>query len=116
VVTLTIRPAGIVHGDITMSLSCTPTFDALRFVADQLGVSVCHYHRGAFHFALGRPGATVAIRPDSAGRFCVMACQYAVACDKKWVSSTDRARLARLVTEATEVMMDDARPRAPHLA
>lgn len=110
---LTIRQAGIVPSDITMSLPCAPaTFDALRSIADQLGVSVCYYLRGAFHFVLDDEGASVALLPESADRYCVMACQDAAPRDKKWVSSTDRARLAWLVTEATEVMMDDARPRA----
>lgn len=116
--TLTVRittgPVGKLRREVTMSLPCAGvTFDILRAVSDQLGVSVCYYLRGWFHFELARPGLTLAVKPDSAGRYCVAVCEYAARRDIKWVSSTDRARLARIVAEATEVMMDDARYRAP---
>lgn len=91
-----------------MSLPCTGvTFDTLRAVSDQLGVSVCFYYRGWFHFELGRPGLTLAVKPDSAARFRVSTFEFGVERDRKWCSMTDRARLARLVTDATEVMFDD---------
>lgn len=96
-----------------MSLPCTGvTFDALRFISDQLGVDVCYYHRGAFHFELGRRGLTLAVKPDSAARFRVSVCEFAAERGTKWASTTDRARLARLVAEATEVMMNGASPCA----
>lgn len=98
-----------------MSLPCTGvTFDLLRSVSDQLGVSVCFYLGGTFHFELGRRGWTLAVKPDSAGRFRVSVCEFAAEVSTKWVSSTDRARLARLVTEATEVIdeFSDAAARA----
>lgn len=100
-----------------MSLPCTGvTFDALRFISDQLGVSVCFYLSGAFHFELGQRGWTLAVKPDSAGRFRVSVCEFAAEVSTKWVSTTDRARLARLVAEATEVMMNGATPCADNSA
>lgn len=108
---LTIRGMGKVRGEDAMRHTCPAAmFDTLRFVAGALGVNVCHYYRGSFHFALSKPGLTVAVKPDSAGRLRVSTCFYAVERDRKWCSLTDRARLARLVADATEVMVDDALP------
>ena len=85
---------------------------ALGSVADQLDVSICYFLRGEFHFPLGRRGATIAVKPQSAGRLRICPCEYAVPRDMKWTTTTDRERLSRLVAEATEVMMDDTRERA----
>lgn len=76
--------------------------DTLRFVADLLGVTMCWYHRGSFHFCTEGPGGTVAITPESAGRYRVDRCHLTVASDTTWTAATDRARLASLVRDAAE--------------
>lgn len=110
---LTIRRDRMLHMGVTMSQPAADvTLDTLQFVADLLGVKFCWYYGGRFHFTLGDPDVTLAITPESAGRYCVEICRYAVPGDKKWVTATNRARLAQLVLDATEVMMDGAHPCA----
>lgn len=74
---------------------------ALRFVGDLLGVKVCWFYRGAFHFVVNRD-RSVAIVPDTAGRYRVQTCHLTVVVDTKWVRTHDRARLAALVRDAAE--------------
>lgn len=78
-----------------------PTFQALKFIGDVLGVNVCWYHRGSFHFKVG-VDRTVSITPDSAGRYRVDYCHLTVPVDTKWAAMHDRARLAQLVQDAAE--------------
>lgn len=87
----------------TDSFPRTELFDDLRYVGDLLGVNVCWYYRGAFHFALPDAGWTVAITPDSADRFRVQSCYLSIARATKWVRVSDRARLASLVRDAEEM-------------
>lgn len=78
-----------------------PVFTTLKFIGDTLGISICWYHRGSFHFKVGIDW-TVSVTPDSAGRYRVDTCHLTVPVDTKWVAAHDRARLARLVQDAAE--------------
>lgn len=78
-----------------------PVFTTLKFIGNLLGVGVCWYHRGSFHFKVG-VDRTVAVTPDSAGRFRVDTCHLTVPVDTKWTATHDRARLAQIVRDAAE--------------
>lgn len=88
----------------THTFTDNPLGSALKFVGDLVGVNVCYFHRGSFHF-VARDEWTVAVTPESADRFRIDLCHLTRAVDRKWVMATDRARLASLVRDATEHAM-----------
>lgn len=77
------------------------TLDVLRYVGNLLGQDVCWFLRGAFHFKLGNEW-TVAISPESAGRFRVDTCHLTAARATKWCRAADRSRLESLIREAAD--------------
>jgi len=77
------------------------TLDVLRYVGNLLGQDVCWFLRGAFHFKLGNEW-TVALSPESAGRFRVDTCHLTASRATKWCRATDRSRLDLLIREAAD--------------
>lgn len=79
--------------------------DALEIAADELGVDICWYFCGDFHFRL--PGAwTVSLTPESAGRLAVETWHGLRLSDRKWVRSGDCKRIRALVRAARETALD----------
>lgn len=81
--------------------------DALVVAADALGVNICWYYCGDFHFRLAGDW-TVSITPESAGRICVETWSGLRLRDRKWVRSDDCNRLRALVLAAHESALDPA--------
>lgn len=77
------------------------TYQALRVVADALDQPVCWLFKGAYHFVVG-DGRTVAVCPESAGRFRLSACAWTRPASTVWVFAEDHARLASLVLELAD--------------
>jgi hypothetical protein len=73
--------------------------DALGVAADVLGVDVCWFYRGGFHFRLYGDW-TVSITPETAGRLRVETWCLLRLRDTRWCRSGDPERLADLVKEA----------------
>lgn len=90
----------------------TPDFaaeilDALEVAADELGVDICWYYCGDFHFRL--PGDwTVSLTPESAGRLAVETWCGLRLRDRKWAKSGDCNRIRALVRVAHETALDPA--------
>lgn len=81
--------------------------DALEVAADTLGVDICWYYRGDFHFSL--PGEwTVSLTPESAGRLVVETWHGLRVRDRKWARSGDSKRIRALVRVAHEIALDPA--------
>jgi hypothetical protein len=74
------------------------TLHALRLVAAALGTDVCWHYQGRFHFKLS-DAWTLAIRPESAGRFRVETCRWTVPRSTLWAFAGDDARLVSLVCD-----------------
>lgn len=83
-------------------LAAPPAIDrtesTLRRVGELLGVERCFFYRGSYHFPLGE-GWSIAITPESAGRFCVASCSWSRPVIRYWTHATDDDRLAGLVLE-----------------
>lgn len=71
----------------------------LRVVGDLLGREVCWLYQRRFHFPLDEDGWTIAIHPESAGRFRVEACRWTRPVITLWAHENDGARLADVVLE-----------------
>jgi hypothetical protein len=80
---------------------------ALEVAADALGVDICWYYRGDFHFRL-RDGWTVSITPETAERLRVETWIGLRRRDRKWARSGDCDRLRWLVRNAHEAALDPA--------
>lgn len=76
------------------------TIDALRRVGATLDTSVAYHLDGRFHFALSGDWS-LALSPDSAGRFRLDACYRAVPVASLWALARDTERLDRLVLSAS---------------
>lgn len=89
------------------NLAVTPsegeTLRALLLLAHELDVSRCYLYRGAVHFSLGHP-YTLAIRPESGGRFRVEACVGGERVDSLWTLADDQARLVELARELSALV------------
>jgi hypothetical protein len=74
-----------------------PTTDAVdRFVlrvAELLGLTKCWLYQRRYHFSVGY-GWTLAISPESAGRFRIEACRWTRPGVTVWVTEGDDDRLA----------------------
>lgn len=81
--------------------------DALVVAADALGVDICWYYRGDFHFVLSDEW-TVSLTPESAGRLSVETWQALRLRDRKWARSGDCKRIRALVRVALETALDPA--------
>jgi hypothetical protein len=73
--------------------------DALEVAADALGVDVCWFYRGGFHFRVTRED-TVSITPETAGRLRIETWHLLRRRDRKWVMSDHSNRLRDLVRAA----------------
>jgi len=74
--------------------------DALDVAADVLGVDVCWFYRGGFHFRLYGDW-TVSITPETAGRLRIETWSLLRLRDTRWCGAGDETRLAQLVKEAS---------------
>lgn len=82
---------------------CSPTtYRALERVGELLGRDVCWLYRRRFHFTLEREGWTVAISPESAGRFRLELCHWSRTVVCLWALADDDERLAAVVRELEE--------------
>lgn len=72
---------------------------ALRCVGEALGTTVAYVHAGRFYFRLDSRWS-LAISPDSAGRFRLDACQGVRVRATMWARAGDRDRLADLAQSA----------------
>jgi hypothetical protein len=81
--------------------------DALYVAADVLGVDVCWFYCGGFHFRL-TDSWTVSITPETAGRLRVETWWWLRPRDRKWAKSDDRNRVAYLVREALDAAFQPA--------
>lgn len=76
------------------------TWTMLRAVGDLLGLDRCWLFQRAYHFSLdGHPGWTIAVTPESAGRFRLEACHWSRSRATLWTLADDDARLAGAVLE-----------------
>jgi hypothetical protein len=82
-------------------------YGALEVAADELGVDVCWYYRGDFHFSLTGDW-TVSLTPESAGRLAVETWHRLRPRDRKWARSGDCKRIRALVRVAHEAALDPA--------
>lgn len=82
-------------------------YAALEFAADALGVDVCWYYRGDFHFRLTGDW-TVSITPESAERLRVQTWSGLRLRDRKWARSGDSERLSVLLRNARYDALDYA--------
>lgn len=73
--------------------------ETLRFVGERLGTNVAYVHGGRFHFRLDSRWS-LAISPDSAGRFRLDVCRGVRDRATMWVRAGDRDRLAELAQSA----------------
>lgn len=73
--------------------------DALHVAADALGVDVCWFYRGGFHFRLPAD-MHVSITPETAGRLRVETWWNLQPRDRKWAMSDDLNRVSWLVRDA----------------
>lgn len=74
--------------------------EALRLVGATLDAGAAYWLDGRFHFTLDGDW-TLAISPDSAGRFRLDCCHLSRPCASLWVLARDRTRLERLVRSAS---------------
>lgn len=95
--------------DATAKITCRPpdigaTLRALRLVSAALGeTDVCWYYQGRFHFKLS-DAWTLAVMPESAGRFRVEACRWTRPRATLWAFAGDDARLVSLVCDMRDVV------------
>lgn len=81
--------------------------DALDVAADVLGVGICWFYRGGFHFRLASDW-TVSITPETAGRYRIETWRLLRLRDKKWARTGDSNRLTHLIREARETALQPA--------
>jgi hypothetical protein len=81
-------------------LAAPPAVDriesTLQLVGELLDVERCFAYRGHYHFPLGA-GWSIAITPDSAGRFRVARCSWSRPVVRYWTHARDEDRLEELV-------------------
>jgi hypothetical protein len=78
------------------------TWATLQRVGALLGLTRCWYWNRAYHFPVGDEGWTIAVRPESAGRFRVDGCQWSVPRVTLWALASDEDRLAGAVLDLRE--------------
>lgn len=81
--------------------------DALVVAADTLGVDICWYYRGDFHFRLSGDW-TVSLTPESAGRVAVETWRGLRSHGRTWARSGDCKRIRALVRSARETALNPA--------
>lgn len=79
------------------------TLHALRLVSAALGEDVCWHYQGRFHFKVNEAW-TIAVRPESAGRFRVEACRWTLPRATLWSFAGDDARLVSLACDLRDVV------------
>lgn len=79
------------------------TVRVLRLVGEALGTDDCYWYAGRFHFDVGHP-FTLAIAPESAGRFRLEACRWTRPRDTLFSFATDEARLVALARDMRDVV------------
>lgn len=88
--------------DTTDLLAAPPapdrTLRVLRRVGAELGLSRCWVYQRRFHFSLG-DGWTIALSPESAGRFRIEVCRWTRPVDTLWALARDDDRLMGLVAD-----------------
>ena len=77
------------------------TIRALRLVARALDVECAWHRRGVFYFPLS-PRFSLAVSPDSAGRFRLSACYGTTETATVWTLAGDRHRLVALAQSLRE--------------
>jgi hypothetical protein len=80
----------------TRSPSPADTFAALQCIAGELGMHTCWLYQRRWHFSVGE-GWTIALSPDSGGRFRIDTCRYTRTMASLWVLAEHRDRLAGVV-------------------
>lgn len=75
------------------------TWDVLRRVGELLNRDVCWSYLRAYHFQLEQDGWTLAVTPESAGRFRLELCRWTVPRDMLLAFQGDDDRLAGAVDE-----------------
>lgn len=76
------------------------TWDTLVWLGELFGTKTCWLHEGSFHFKVpGDDELTIALTPESAGRFRVEGCRLTVPCATVWTPVDDRARLAAVILD-----------------
>lgn len=83
-------------------LVAPPAPDRTRLVLERMGelldANVAWLYQRRYHFALG-DGWTIALSPESAGRFRLEACRWTRPAATLWARAGDEDRLAGLVLE-----------------
>lgn len=74
------------------------THRALELTAELLGVRVAYFYAGAYHFRVGARAWTIALTPESAGRFRIEACHWSRPAGSLFTLAADEDRLASVVT------------------
>lgn len=74
------------------------TLRVLRVIGAELGLDRCWLYQRRYHFTLG-DGWTIALSPESAGRFRVEVCRWTRPVDTLWTLAEDDDRLAGLVAD-----------------
>jgi hypothetical protein len=75
--------------------------DALDVAADVLGVDVCWFYRGGFHFRVTSTD-TISLTPETAGRIRIETWHLLRPRGKTWTMSGDSNRLRELIRAAVE--------------
>jgi hypothetical protein len=83
-----------------MTPNMRQTIDALRAAGAVLGTSVAYHLDGRFHFELAGDWS-LALSPETAGRFRLDVCHLARPVASLWCLTRDRERLERLVLSAS---------------
>jgi hypothetical protein len=78
------------------SPSPAETFTALQRIADVLGMHTCWLYQRRWHFSVGE-GWTIALSPDSGGRFRIDTCRHTRTVASLWVLAEHRDSLADVV-------------------
>lgn len=76
--------------------SGTDTYSALQRIAGVLGMHSCWLYQRRYHFTVGA-GWTIALSPDSAGRFRLDTCRHTRTVSSLWVLGDDHDDLAGFV-------------------
>lgn len=92
-----------------MSPTGAETYEALLLIASVLGMHSCWLYRRRYHFTVGE-GWTIALSPDSAGRFRLDTCRHTRIESSLWVLGDDHASLA-CVAAALRDQLDVRAPR-----
>lgn len=103
-----------VTSDITAARpSDAAIFQTLLRVAALLGERYAYFHAGSYHFALDDEWS-IAVSPESAGRFRVEGCRFAVPLDTLWALADDVERLAGLVVGMKDEIREWAHGEVTH--